>query len=871
MSPLTIPPSPELVTVTVDGKEFKLPKGKNLLQALLDSGIYVPHYCYHPSLSVAGNCRLCLVEVVGRPKPEVSCNMVVTDGLSINVNSPVAEDCRKGMMEFLLVNHPLDCPICDRGGECMLQRYSVEYGWGTARTVDDRRRFEKPQFDPLIDIERNRCIMCTRCVRFCEEVAGEHVMGVFGHGSRNYIGTFGNRPVGNVFSGNVIDLCPVGCLTSKPYRFKARPWELRQTPTTTRTTIGPVTAWSRGGRLYRVTPPVRRRYSGFTLDEDTTRFISNEARFGTYYVNNSERLLTPLIRQGNVMNQASWQDTLKIAAGALKACGEGEALFLAGERSTNEEFFLISRLARTLVGGHIDWRMRFVSEAAAQAAGAALAAGNGDFDLLEKKAYQSTVMIEADILGAAPDIALRFHEAARRGWTKLGLIGTRVEKWLAEHASSACVEQPEDLADVLDKLTGALAKGRAAAHAPHGYEKLFGLLCADQGLLALGLDNAGGLLNPALVPATLRLLKTLGESWHFLPLTAARNAKGAIGCGGQSDRLPGGKLGDAQAAAKLQAIWKTAVRAPQDGLAGQAAPALLQQAAQGKFKVLFLNRCDELVLHPQRELIEQALKATPTVIMTDVFPSWLHNYATVIFPGAEFFETNATMTDIDGSLQRMTQGSRPAGETQEEWRVLESLCNMLGAKTQYRDAEQVFKSLQSALGLTKTFRMDDLLPQWPGTETPQVHHLYFNYKTRPVFKLNIGERPELPAADKTPVQAGGDVRLLWIHHAQGPDHLTLRSTEFHALRPQPKLELNPADGGRLGLRDGDWVIIEGGALVPNQVMFNPLLAPGVAFGSANVLGLSLKADTAGIPAVKLKKTDAPAPQAAQVSEEALVS
>ena len=469
MTPIQTPPPPDLVTVTVDGRVLKLPKGKNLLQALLDAGIYVPHYCYQPALSVAGNCRLCLVEIAGRPKPEVSCNMIVTDGLNINVSSPVVEDCRKGMMEFLLVNHPLDCPICDRGGECMLQRYSTEYGSGTARTTDERRRFEKPQLDPLIDIERNRCIMCTRCVRFCDEVAGEHVMGVFGHGSRNYIGTFGNGPVSNVFSGNVIDLCPVGCLTAKPFRFQARVWELRQTPTTTRTCNGPVTAWTRGRRLYRVTPPVRKRFGGFTVNEDTTTFLSNEARFGSLFVNNEERLVKPMVRKNGGLVAVGWDEALAAAAAALRACALGGACFLAGERATNEEYFALSRLAREICRGPIDWRMRFTSEVAAQSAGAALAAADGDFDLLDKKAYASTVLINADLLGSAPDVALRIKLAAQNGKTRLGLLDARLDPWLARHAKVLCQEAPAALAPAMDKLAAALEAGKTPCECPGGF------------------------------------------------------------------------------------------------------------------------------------------------------------------------------------------------------------------------------------------------------------------------------------------------------------------------------------------------------------------------------------------------------------------
>jgi NADH-quinone oxidoreductase subunit G len=859
MNAIKLPEAPPNVTVTVNGTEMQLPKGKNLLQALMDTGHSIPHYCYHPSLSVAGNCRLCLIEIEGRPKPEISCNMVVSDGLKIKTEGELVESCRHGMMEFLLVNHPLDCPICDRGGECMLQRYSMEYGWGHARTSDDRRRFVKPRFDPLIDIERNRCIMCTRCVRFCDEVGGEHVMGVFGHGDANYIGTYGNGPVSNPFSGNVIDLCPVGCLTSKPFRFKARAWELRQTVTTTRICNGPACAWTRDSKLYRVTPPPRRRAGLWTIDEDTKQFISNEARFGSLYANHPDRLLTPRVRRGGELVDCDWETALETAATALRGCAPGEACVLAGERGTNEEFYLLSRLARSVLQTpHIDWRSRFTSGAAARAVGAALAASNGDFDLLDKKAYGATLLIGADLLATAPDIALRLREAARHGRTKLGLLDTRVDHWTAEHASAVALETPAALAGAVGRLAVAVEESGAGGNAPQGYEKLFKLLKDHtQGLIAVGLDDAGGALTPALIPAALRLARALGEGWHFLPVTAARNAKGAFACGAQNDRLATGAVGDERARAGALEHWGGGRLAEGEGLT---APELLRRAAEGGFRALLLHRCDELVHHPQRELIERAIEKTPAVIAIDVFPSWIVERAQVVLPGAIFFETDGSMTDVDGTLQRMAQGMRPAGKAQEDWRVIESLSDLLGAPRRYRQAQEIFSDLSRSWHSPMPLRLDDLVLPGPGAQAPQVHRTMIGTRTRPDFKLHFsngraaadGAKPIAHAA-----ATGDALPLHWIQHTHGLDHLLSRSTEYDALRPRPKVELNPADAARLGFGEGDWVVLEGGSAQPSQVALNPLLAEGVAHGAANVLGLRLTAGQEGLTAVRLVRTDPP--------------
>ena len=862
---LKLPEPPKLVTVTVDGEELQLPEGKNLLQALLDVGIYVPHYCYHPKLKVAGNCRLCLVEIEGRSKPEISCNMVVKDGLKIRVNSELADDCRKGMIEFLLVNHPLDCPICDRGGECMLQRYSMDYGWGTARTTDQRRRFPKPQFDPLIDIERNRCIMCTRCVRFCEDVGGEHSLSVFARGYRNYIGTWGDGPVANMFSGNVIDICPVGCLTSKPFRFNARPWELRQTMTTTRTCTGPITAWTRGGYLHRVTPPARKRNGLFTIDENTPIFISNEARFGTYYANSKDRLLEPLMRDGDGnLKPVSWDVALDTAERVLGEARDGQACILAGERSTNEEAYLLGRLARSaLRTPYIDWRSRFLTEEAARAAGSALAASDGDLDLLEQGAYEATLMIAADPLNTVPDSALRLKEAARNGLTRLGLLDARICDWFAPHAETAYLERPEDLAPAMTKLAEALEQGRSTENAPEGFESLFKLIAeSEQGLVVLGLDYTGGLLNPSLVPAALRLVRALGDGWRFLPMTGARNARGAFHGGAQSDRLPGGALDNEAIRNKTAELWDLSTEALPSPEEAPTAPRLLEMAAEGRFKALVLHRTDELVTHPRRALVEKAIEATPTVILIDVFPSWISERADLVLPGSMFFETDGSMTDMDGRILRMKRGNRPAGLADEEWRIIESLRLRLEGGPAHRDIQEVFGEMCLGWGMSEPLRLRDFTWEGPGDETPAWHHVFRTRKRRPAFKLHATARPEPPDPSSIALQPGSAphrLRLVWIHHLQGPDHLGTRSSEYDAMRPRPLIELNPEDAHRLGLGDGAWVKLKGGSREPSRVALREYVAPGIAYGAGNVLGLTASVVQDGhLPEIELEKVESPA-------------
>ena len=346
----------DTVTLTIDDQEVTVPKGTNLIEAAKAIDSYVPHYCYHPSLSIDGNCRLCLVEVEKMPKLTIGCNTIAQDGMVVHTKSEQVLDAQKGMMEFLLVNHPLDCPVCDRGGECQLQRFSMDYGVSDSRMIDEKRKFPKENFDPLIDLERNRCIVCTRCVRFMDQVGGQRLLGVFSRGNTDHIGTHNNIPVStNKFSGNVIDMCPVGALTSKPYRFKSRNWELQQVQgTCTLCSSGcRVTHWVKNGKIYRTTPPTRPQNQDYKLDEDTMEFICNTGRFGHDFAHSDERFMMPLI-EGELK---TWGEAIDTTVESLKKYNGDEIGFLVSPRFSMEEMLQVNHLARGVFRtNNIDWR-----------------------------------------------------------------------------------------------------------------------------------------------------------------------------------------------------------------------------------------------------------------------------------------------------------------------------------------------------------------------------------------------------------------------------------------------------------------------------------------------------------------------------------
>jgi NADH-quinone oxidoreductase subunit G len=344
------------VTIQVDGQTVEARKGAMLIEATDAVGIDIPRFCYHKKLSVAANCRMCLVEVEKAPKPLPACATPVTEGMVVHTASPLARGAQKGTMEFLLINHPLDCPICDQGGECELQDVAMGYGGDISRYAEGKRVVPNPDIGPLISTDLTRCIHCTRCVRFGEEIAGLRELGATGRGEHTTIGTYIKHAVASELSGNVIDLCPVGALTSKPYRFTARPWELRQQAGVAMHDGVGSNFWlhTRGSRVLRAVP----------RDNESINevWLADRDRYSYLGLNASDRLLTPQVKRDGAWHPCDWSEALRVAAQGLReAAGEegGEQLgFLAAPNATAEELFLLQKLARGLGSAHLDHRLR---------------------------------------------------------------------------------------------------------------------------------------------------------------------------------------------------------------------------------------------------------------------------------------------------------------------------------------------------------------------------------------------------------------------------------------------------------------------------------------------------------------------------------
>ena len=359
----------QMVNVQIDGVWMQFPKGTRVIEACKQAQKLVPHYCYHPKLSSPGNCRMCLIEmgapkmtpdrkpVIGAdgkpeiawiPRPQISCAQDVSEGMGVRTNSPMVQECRKGVMEFLLINHPLDCPICDQAGECKLQEFSVEHGNANSRFLE--RKVKKPksvELGPRVTLDAERCVLCTRCIRFMKEVANDDVLGIVDRGSFNSIACHPDRKLDHNYSLNTVDICPVGALTSTDFRFKMRVWFLKETPTIDVNcgTGSNITIGTRENRIYRITP----------RDNDAVNgpWLPDSHRLNFKFVGDEKRLTAPQVRPQLGETKPGWQQAINLAAEALKK-NSGKVAILASGRATNEELFLVSRLASALKASVVD-------------------------------------------------------------------------------------------------------------------------------------------------------------------------------------------------------------------------------------------------------------------------------------------------------------------------------------------------------------------------------------------------------------------------------------------------------------------------------------------------------------------------------------
>ncbi|WP_233238720.1 NADH-quinone oxidoreductase subunit NuoG [Bordetella sp. LUAb4] len=634
-----------MVELTVDGNKVEVPEGSMVMHAAQKVGQYVPHFCYHKKLSIAANCRMCLVEVEKAPKALPACATPVTNGMVVFTNSEKAKAAQKSVMEFLLINHPLDCPICDQGGECQLQDLAVGYGGSASRYHEEKRVVFHKDLGPLVSAEEmTRCIHCTRCVRFGQEIAGVMELGMLGRGEHSEITTFVGRTIESELSGNMIDLCPVGALTSKPFRYSARTWELaRRRSVSPHDSVGAnLVVQVKGEEVLRVVP--------FENDAVNECWISDRDRFSYEGLNSEDRLSVPMIRNADgTWREASWADALQTVGQGLArvrdSFGAGQIGALATEYATTEEFALLGRLVRALGSENIDFRLRQTDPAFDAALNGApwLGMPIADLDTLDR-----VLVVGSFLRKDHPLFAQRLRQAAKRGTQVLLLDSVSDDPLLpvAARLTVAPSELPRALAEVavaLAQLKGQAVPAEFASVTPGENAKLIAASLTSGA-------NAGVFMgNMAVASAQASTLAANGQA--VAELAGARF--GFLTSGGNT---VGGYLAGAV-----------------PGKGGKNAAAMLADP----LKAYVVLHAEPLLDADNGPQAVAALRDAQFTVALTSYRSAAADWADVMLPVAPFTETSGTYVNAQGLAQSFKGTVAPHGESRPGWKVLRVLGNVL--------------------------------------------------------------------------------------------------------------------------------------------------------------------------------------------------
>jgi len=673
----------EFVNVEINGKPVKARKGEMIIRVTDANGSYVPRFCWHEKLTVAANCRMCLVEVEKAPKPMPACATPVAEGMKIFTDSPRAIGAQRATMEFLLINHPLDCPICDQGGECELQDLAVGFGRDVSRFTERKRSVQDENLGPLIATDMTRCIQCTRCIRFTEEIAGIQELGMIGRGEQMKVRTYIESTVHHELSGNVIDLCPVGALVSKPYRFTARAWEMMSVPLvsphdgTGSNLFGHVLR----GRLMRVVPRENE-----SINEV---WIADRDRYSYEGIYSEERLQRPMIRKDGARDgewvETDWETALARAAEGLRGRG-AELGVLASPSATLEELYLAGSLARGLGSGNIDSRLRQrdFRDQAADPLYPNLGLRIADIDSL-----QGLLVIGANLRREAPILAHRVRKAARRG-ARVALLNPAVFNYyfpVAAYVESAPASQVADLAAILR----AAAEAAGAAVPPHLSQVVGAAQVGEQhraaaAALASGEKRAVWLGALALRHPCFADLRALAAALAQVTgaslgvLAEGANAAGAHLAGAVPHREAGGKP---------------------VGSPGLTAADMLARPLKS---YLLVGGIEPWIDSPGIDAARTLGQAELVVAVTPFASETLRKVAHVLLPAGTFAETSGTYVNLEGVWQSQTGAAAPVGEARPAWKILRVLGNLTGLSGfDYDSSEDVRTELAAMVGAATAY------------------------------------------------------------------------------------------------------------------------------------------------------------------------
>ncbi len=793
-------PAGREVTITINGREVPAVEGEMLHDAARKGDVEIPYFCYEPKLGdPVGACRMCLVEIEGIPKLQTSCSTPVREGMVVHTRTEQVKEAQNAVVEFLLVNHPLDCPVCDKGGECPLQDISYGWGPGKSRVIDEKRHFEKPiELSPLVAIDRERCILCYRCVRFSQEVSEDAQLQLIDRGDRTYVGTFDDRPYVAPFHGNITDICPVGALTNYTYRFRARPWDIEHAGSVC--TICP----SQCNVSFTVRDEKVKRVISRDNHEVDDGWLCDRGRYGFEMFDAPERVTGPRLKGGA---EAGWEQALAAVAEGLRGAG-GKVAAIVGDAS-NEEGFLLQRLLRDALGSNdVDSRPSRGPKAGVLRR---LAEPNVSAKVRDIDEADAILVLGTDPLHSSPILDLRVRKAIRRNGAKL-LVATERPTALDGGAEAIARYAPGQAAHFVSELAGAIGGADNVATPVAATLRDAGKVVVIWGERVAREDGA----TEALLEVTEATGMAGTDGAGLLEIPDTTNARGLREAGCLPDAGPG----------------------LTEAAAGRSTEEIRQALIDGEVTHLLLFGADPLRDFPDTPAWEEALTACDFLVSFSMHENATTAKADVVLPLETHAEKDGTVTHPDGRLQRVRPSASRPGYVQSNIVVLSELAKALGLDTGINSQPTAFQALTNAVTFYNGIEEKQIGGRglrWQD-RSPELHQLDHPADSQ-VDAVREGVAGAAPSSSSDGGLTLGTYRDLWA----GP--ITELNPPLKFLTPQQRLEISSADAQKLGLASGDQVRVSqnGNAVeatvqikerVPKGIAF---MAEGVAPGNANSL------------------------------------
>jgi NADH-quinone oxidoreductase chain G len=800
-----------MVNLTIDGKQVTVSKAATIYEAAKEAGIHIPVLCYAKKLLPYGACRVCLVEVEqmkGRLIP--SCTTPVSEGMVVITTSDEIKKVRKTVMEFLLVNHVLDCPVCDKGGECDLQDLAYEFESTTNRFEGEKFDLPTDEVNPLIERNMNRCVLCGKCVRVCDEIVGYGSYSFINRGFETKIATAYDRGLDCEFCGQCLSMCPVGALLPRPFKFKARPWQLKE--------VDSVCGYCGNGCT--VTLGVKDN------KVETIRFndkvgvndgnLCVRGRFGYSYVNHEDRLTKPLVRKNGELVEADWDEALQVVADGLSKAQQGQgAGILSGARLTNEELYLLKQVAKEVGTENLDHSggecYKGVTEGLVDTIG--IAASTGTFPQIEKA--DVVLAIRSDFYETHPVVGMVVNQAIRRNGAQLVIIADKKGKLDKLPGAKTLLSKPGLELDVLNAMSKILLdEGLAKTEGIEGLEALQTALAAFEPAkvaerTGVDLETLQAMTRKLAEAKNSAILLAYGLPYQGLNkelATAAANLALLAGIPGRegSGLYLCGEKSNSQGAIDLGIV-------PQNG--GKGAQQMLDAAAEGNLDALYIVAEDPLSSYPDRDQIAKAFDKVPFLVVQDLFLSPTAEQADVVLPAASFAEKDGTFTNAERRIQKVRSGLQSPGEARTDGAIFSALAARFGSNVTFTGPEAIFVEIGKVATAYAEFKYDEIGPQgvvWGG-ETLQP-------ASKKVVAVSGGSAVE------------GDFQLVTGSALYHSGTVSTKAKGPMAVLSEPYLELSREDAKALSVVDGDLVKVSGnGAELKLKAKVGNRLPKGVVF------------------------------------------